>query len=89
MMKLMDRTNIDFIGPRYICMVLSTIDIPLGLGVLFVRRPPGGAGEVQHRLHRGDPGDHPPEHDDAELQALAESQRVDFVRRDGRASCPT
>lgn len=37
MMKIMDKTNIDFVGPRKILMVISAVAIALGLG-LFVYR---------------------------------------------------
>jgi len=37
MLKLMDKTNIDFIGPRYYCMAGSLILIILGLIATFVR----------------------------------------------------
>ena len=37
MMKLMDKTNIDFIGPRYYCMAGSVILIVLGLIATGVR----------------------------------------------------
>ena len=37
MMKLMDKTNIDFIGPRRIAMTVSTIVIVAGLAVFFMK----------------------------------------------------
>ena len=37
MLKLMEKTNIDFIGPRYICMAGSLILITLGLIATYLR----------------------------------------------------
>ena len=37
MMKMMNKTNIDFIGPRYYCIAGSLIVIALGLGATFLR----------------------------------------------------
>ena len=58
MMKMLDKTNIDFIGPRYICMAASVIVIALGLAAFFADR---GRDDVQHRLHRRHPGHDPAE----------------------------
>ena len=55
MLKLMDKTNFDFIGPRYYCMAGSVILILLGLIATYAR----GMGDVQHRLHRRNSGHHP------------------------------
>ena len=55
MMKLMSKTNIDFIGPRYYCIAGSLIVIALGLGATCA----AGPDDVQHRLHRRHAGHDP------------------------------
>ena len=76
MLKMLDKTNIDFIGPRYICMAGSLILIVLGL-VATVYRGKGmfnidftGGTLVTIRLNENDPA----------VKALSESQRAEFVR---------
>ena len=77
MMKMMDKTNIDFIGPRYYCMAGSLILIVLGLIATAVR----GQGMLQHRLHRRHAG-----HDPARTRTTRPSRtcrsrkRAEFVR---------
>ena len=85
MLKMMDKTNFDFIGPRYYCMAGSLILIVLGLVATVVR----GQGDVQHRLHRRHPG-----HDPAQRERPDRQEAVGFAAggvrpREGRASCPT
>ena len=55
MLKMMGKTNIDFIGPRYYCMAGSLILIVLGLVATYIRGPV----DVQHRLHRRHAGHDP------------------------------
>ncbi len=88
MLKMMGKTNIDFIGPRYICMAGSLIVIVLGLVATAVRGQGmfnidfTGGTLVTIRLNENDP----------DVKALSESQRAEFVRekaerparRDGR-----
>ena len=66
MLKMLDKTNIDFIGPRYYCMAGSLILIVLGLIATAVR----GTVDVQHRLHRRHAGHDP-----------AQRERPDACRR--------
>ncbi len=76
MLKMLGKTNIDFIGPRYICMTGSLILIVLGL-VATVYRGKGmfnidftGGTLVTIRLNENDPA----------VKALSESRRAEFVR---------
>jgi SecD/SecF fusion protein len=76
MLKMLGKTNIDFIGPRYICMVGSLIIIVLGL-IATVYRGKGmfnidftGGTLVTIRLNENDPS----------VKALSESRRAEFVR---------
>ena len=88
MLKLMDKTNFDFIGPRYYCMAGSLIVILLGLVATLCPRH----GHVQHRLYRGNPGHDPLERQRPRRQAAfrisagatgsPEGERL--ARRDGR-----
>ncbi|HWE36929.1 MAG TPA: protein translocase subunit SecD [Isosphaeraceae bacterium] len=77
MLKMMDKTNIDFIGPRYICITASVIVIALGLTafVLKGRRMYNidftGGTLVTIRLDDQAP----------ELKGLSESGRAEFVRQ--------
>ncbi len=90
MLKMMDKTNIDFIGPRYYCMAGSLILIVLGLVATYIR----GQDDVQHRLHRRDAGHHPaqrgrPERPSAdrlrvEARGAGTREGEDPSRRDGR-----
>ena len=77
MMKLLDKTNIDFIGPRKVCMAASVVVIALGL-VACVARGKGmfnidftGGTLVTIQLNDQDP----------EIKALNESQRASYVRK--------
>ena len=76
MMKLMDRTNIDFIGPRRIAMTVSTIVIVAGLVVFFTKGKSmynidfTGGTLVTIRLDPDAPG----------VKERSESSRVEFVR---------
>jgi len=76
MMKLMNKTNIDFIGPRKIAMAVSTVVIVAGLAVFFTK------GRSMYNIDftggtlvtiRFDP-------DAPEVRQLSESARVEFVR---------
>jgi SecD/SecF fusion protein len=80
MLKMWDKTNIDFIGPRYYCMAGSLILILLGL-VAFALRSGivnrtmynidfTGGSLVTIRLNEADPT----------VQSLSESKRAEFVR---------
>ena len=79
MMKMFDRTNIDFIGPRKICMVASVIVIALGLAAFTQRTRQGtmfnidftGGTLVTIRLNEDDP----------KVKALSESERAAYVRQ--------
>jgi SecD/SecF fusion protein len=77
MLKLLDKTNIDFIGPRYYCMAGSLILIILGLVATFVRGQGmfnidfTGGTLVTIRLNDNDP----------QVQHLSESQRAQLVRQ--------
>jgi SecD/SecF fusion protein len=81
MLKMWDKTNIDFIGPRYYCMAGSLILILLGLVAFSLRSGivnrtmynidfTGGT-LVTIRLNESDPT----------VQALSESKRAEFVRQ--------
>jgi SecD/SecF fusion protein len=75
--KLWDKTNIDFIGPRYYCMAGSLILILLGLVAFFARGRTmynidfTGGTLVTIRLNEADPT----------VQSLSESRRAEFVRQ--------
>ena len=76
MLKLMDKTHIDFIGPRKICMRVSVILIALGLlataarGVGMYNIDFTGGTLVTIRLNESDPA----------VKGLSESARTTFVR---------
>ena len=76
MLKLMGKTNFDFIGPRYYCMAGSLILIVLGMIATAVRGQGmfnidfTGGTLVTIRLNDNDPG----------VKALSESQRAQLVR---------
>jgi SecD/SecF fusion protein len=76
MLKMLGKTNIDFIGPRYYCMAGSVILILLGLIATFVRGQSmfnidfTGGTLVTIRLDEDDPS----------VRALSESQRAELVR---------
>ena len=80
MLKLMDKTNIDFIGPRKACMMVSVILIVLGLvataarGVGMYNIDFTGGTLVTIRLNEDDPG----------VKGLSESQLTSFVREKSR-----
>jgi SecD/SecF fusion protein len=77
MFKLWDKTNIDFIGPRYYCMAGSLILILLGLAAFFARGRTmynidfTGGTLVTIRLNENDPT----------VKSLSESRRAEFVRQ--------
>jgi SecD/SecF fusion protein len=83
MLKMMGKTNIDFIGPRYYCMAGSLILIVLGLVTTYIRGPSmfnidfTGGTLVTIRLNEDDPG----------VKALAgnESKLAEMVRDKARA----
>ena len=84
MLKLMDKTNIDFIGPRYICMAGSLILIVLGLIATFVRGQTmfnidfTGGTLVTIRLDEKDPS----------VQPLSESKGTELVRQKATSVLP-
>jgi len=77
MLKMWDKTNIDFIGPRYYCMAGSLILILLGLVAFFYRGRTmynidfTGGTLVTIRLDESD----------TTVQSLSESRRAGFVRQ--------
>jgi SecD/SecF fusion protein len=81
MLKILDKTNIDFVGPRYYCMVGSVILIVLGLIATGIRWQGmfnidfTGGTLVTIRLNDND----------ASVKDLTESQRAEFVRTRSRA----
>jgi SecD/SecF fusion protein len=76
MLKMWDKTNIDFIGPRYVCMGVSLVLILLGLVAFFARGRTmynidfTGGTLVTVRLNEADPT----------VQSLSDSRRAEFVR---------
>ncbi len=80
MLKMMDRTNIDFIGPRYYCMAGSVVLIVLGLIATGIRGQGmfnidfTGGTLVTIRLNETDPT----------VKALTDSRRAEFVREKAR-----
>ena len=76
MLKILDKTNIDFVGPRYYCMAGSVILIVLGLIATGIRWQGmfnidfTGGTLVTIRLNDNDPS----------VKDLSESQRAEFVR---------
>jgi SecD/SecF fusion protein len=84
MLKLMDKTNIDFIGPRYVCMAGSLILIVLGLIATFVRGQTmfnidfTGGTLVTIRLNADDPS----------VKPLSDSERAELVRRKATSVLP-
>lgn len=81
MMKLMGKTNFDFIGPRHFCMGLSLLIVLLGLVAFFARGRSmynidfTGGTLVTIRLNEQDP----------EVKSLSESRRAGFVREKARS----
>ncbi|MGP0064417.1 MAG: protein translocase subunit SecD [Isosphaeraceae bacterium] len=83
MLKMMGKTNIDFIGPRYYCMAGSLILIVLGLIATYIRGPSmfnidfTGGSLVTIRLNEDDPS----------VKALSgsESKLAEMVRDKARA----
>ena len=77
MLKLMDKTNFDFIGPRYYCMAGSVVVIILGLVATYARGKSmfnidfTGGTLVTIRLNDNDPA----------VKPLTESQRAQLVRQ--------
>src|SRR3954451_759301 len=83
-LKLWDKTNIDFIGPRYYCMAGSLILILLGLVAFFARGRTmynidfTGGTLVTIRLNETDPT----------VQSLTESRRAEYVRSKATSVLP-
>jgi SecD/SecF fusion protein len=83
MLKMMGKTNIDFIGPRYYCMAGSLILIVLGLIATYIRGPSmfnidfTGGTLVTIRLNEDDP--------DVKARAVSESKLAEMVREKARA----
>ena len=81
MFKLLNKTNIDFIGPRKLCMTVSVILIALGLGAVAARGKGmfnidfTGGTLVTIRLNESDPA----------VKDLSDSARTGFVREKARA----
>jgi SecD/SecF fusion protein len=84
MLKMFDKTNIDFIGPRYYCMAGSMILIALGLIATGIRQKGmfnidfTGGTLVTIRLDENDPS----------VQSLSESRRAQYVRQKATAVLP-
>ena len=84
MLKMWDKTNIDFIGPRYYCMAGSLILILLGLGAFFARGRTmynidfTGGTLVTIQLDETEPT----------VQALSESRRAEYVRSKATSVLP-
>ncbi len=84
MLKMLDKTNIDFIGPRYYCMAGSMIVIVLGLIATAVRGQAmfnidfTGGTLVTIRLNENEPA----------VRALSESRRAEFVREKATSVLP-
>ncbi len=76
MMKLMDKTNIDFIGPRYFCMGASLLLIILGLIATGVR----GSGMLDIDFTGGTLVTIRLDENDPTVNNLSESKRAEFVR---------
>ncbi len=80
MLKLMDRTSFDFIGPRKICMTVSVILIALGLAATYLRGVGmynidfTGGTLVTIRLNDKDP----------QVSSLSQANRTAFVREKAR-----
>ena len=76
MLKILDKTKIDFIGPRKACMRVSAVLIVLGLAATFARSTGmynidfTGGTLVTIRLNTADPA----------IKDLTESQRTSYVR---------
>ena len=76
MMKILDKTNIDFIGPRRILMAISAVVIALGLAAFYKRGTSmynidfTGGTLVTISLNDQAP----------EIKDLSQAQRVDYVR---------
>ena len=89
MLKMWDKTNIDFIGPRYYCMAGSLILILLGLVAFGLR-----SGIVNRTMYNidftgGTLVTIQLDETDPTVQSLSESRRAEFVRSRRRASCRT
>jgi len=81
MMKLLDKTNIDFIGPRKYCMVGSVVVILLGLAAFFAR----GVGMYNIDFTGGTLVTIRLNDQDAAVKDLNESARASFVRQKATA----
>ncbi len=85
-MKLMDKTNIDFIGPRYYCIAGSIVVVMAGLALFLARVRENtmfnidftGGTLVTIRLNTGD----------TEVQKLASGQRTELVRKKAMHALP-
>jgi SecD/SecF fusion protein len=81
MLKILDKTNIDFVGPRYYCMAGSLILIVLGLIATGIRWQGmfnidfTGGTLVTIRLNEND----------SSVKELSESERAEFVRSKARS----
>ena len=89
MLKMLDKTNIDFVGPRYYCMAGSVILIVLGLWSRRSARWQGmfnidftGGTLVTIRLNENDPSVKPLSESQRAATGSAEGERL--ARRDGR-----
>jgi SecD/SecF fusion protein len=76
MLKMLGKTNIDFIGPRYICMAGSLILIVLGLIATAIR----GQGMFNIDFTGGTLVTIRLNENEATVQALSDSRRAEFVR---------
>ncbi len=84
MMKLLDKTNIDFIGPRYYCMAGSLILIVLGLIATGVR----GRGMLDIDFTGGTLVTIRLDDKDPTVKNLPESRRPEFVRQKATSVLP-
>ena len=76
MLKLMDKSNIDFIAPRKACMTVSVILIALGLYAVYAR----GVGMYNIDFTGGTLVTIRLNEDDPQVKGLTDSQRSAFVR---------
>ena len=90
MLKMMGKTNIDFIGPRYICMAGSLILIVLGLIATYIRGPSmfnidfTGGTLVTIRLNEDDPSVKALAGSESKLAEMVREKARGPPRRDGR-----
>ena len=81
MLKLMDKTRIDFIGPRKACMAVSLLVIALGLAATLAR----GRGMYNIDFTGGSLVTIRLNDDAGEIKGLSESKRTSFVRDKAKA----